>query len=350
MSRRVRRDREGERRHAFTLIELLVVVAIIALLISILLPSLSSARKQARAIKCAANMRDVGLAFAGYLAEDRGIYPPSYVYPYNDAGDWDPARQEKSRPYGYNHWSWFLYNRGSVKESLFTCPEMPNGGVPRTNPGPERGDWEGGQSDQTGSGPPGVLTDKQARRIAYTANAAIVTRNKFTAILSGNPDRKNQCVNESWIKGGRGVILVTEFYHNWKACEVVDTDGGGALVVKSHRPVSAFWNIGSSADEYQSSLGGGFQYGNQARANYGLLPASALEDKQGVIDGIDDSPEVSVVGRHHPGGDELGGTANFLYVDGSVARKTILQTMRGREWGQKFYSLTGPYTEVLAGR
>jgi prepilin-type N-terminal cleavage/methylation domain-containing protein/prepilin-type processing-associated H-X9-DG protein len=340
------RDRKRSTRSGFTLIELLVSVAIIALLISILLPSLSGARKQARAIKCAANLRDVGLAFAGYLGDSRGVYPPSYVYPYNDLGDWEPAKQEAGHPYGYNHWSWFLYNRGTVKEGLFTCPEMEKGGDPRTNPGPDSADWEGGQQDQTGSGPPGVVIDKQARRMAYTANAAIVPRNKFTAILSGNPDRKNTCVNDSWIKGGRGVILVTEFSRNWKAAAVME---GGSLLSKSHRPVSAFWNIGSDTDEYKSSLGGGFQYGHPGVVNYGLQPASALEDQYGVIDGSM-GPEVNVVGRHHPGGDALGGTANFLYVDGSVARKTILETMRKREWGQAYYSLTGGNTEVLPGQ
>ncbi len=339
------KDRTRSTRSGFTLIELLVVVAIIALLISILLPSLAGARKQARAIKCAANLRDVGLAFAGYLGESRGIYPPAYVYPHDEEGSWEPARQDAGHPYGYNHWSWFLYNRGNVKESLFSCPEMANGGVPRTNPGPERADWEAGQQDQTGSGPPGIIIDKQARRMGYTANAAIVPRNKFTAELSGNRDRHNVCVNESWIKGGRGVILLAELNKNWKAAAV---DEGGGLLVKSHRPVSAFWNIGSGADEYSASAGGGFTYGKPGTTNYGLLPASALEDAYGVIDGSM-GPEINVVGRHHPGGDDLGGTTNFLYVDGSVGRKTILETMRKREWGQAYYSLSGGNTEVLPG-
>jgi prepilin-type N-terminal cleavage/methylation domain-containing protein/prepilin-type processing-associated H-X9-DG protein len=54
------------RRRAFTLIELLVVVSIIALLIAMLLPSMSRARKQARATACASNLRSLGLAVHAY--------------------------------------------------------------------------------------------------------------------------------------------------------------------------------------------------------------------------------------------------------------------------------------------
>jgi len=53
-------------RKAFTLIELLVVVAIIGLLTSILLPSLSQARRMARTVKCSSNLRQIGLGWTMY--------------------------------------------------------------------------------------------------------------------------------------------------------------------------------------------------------------------------------------------------------------------------------------------
>jgi prepilin-type processing-associated H-X9-DG protein/prepilin-type N-terminal cleavage/methylation domain-containing protein len=60
---------------AFTLIELLVVVAIIALLISILLPSLHRAKAQARQVMCMTNMRSQGEAARFYMADNGGWLP-----------------------------------------------------------------------------------------------------------------------------------------------------------------------------------------------------------------------------------------------------------------------------------
>ncbi len=67
------------RRKGFTLIELLVVVAIIALLISILLPSLARAREIAKRAVCASNLRSIGQAIKVY-ANDNQDYFPTGIY------------------------------------------------------------------------------------------------------------------------------------------------------------------------------------------------------------------------------------------------------------------------------
>jgi prepilin-type processing-associated H-X9-DG protein len=268
------------------------------------------------------------------------------------------GKQDESHPFGYLNWSWFLFESGRVDASAFTCPAVKGGGCPRTNPGKKLSDWETGQTDQTGSsGPNPSLQDKQSPRLAFTANAAIIPRNKFKADdLSNTYPRHNRLVNPTEIQRPAEVILLTEFNEDWQAIEGQENATGGGLVSKSHRPVLPFTHTAGGYAGYgiYTDAGTRFEYGtgyNTANVSWGLKNLADISNSSNhYIDG-ESGHQLNAVGRHHPGtwkattdrGDkqDMGGTTMFLYCDGHTERKTILETLQKLEWGKKFYSVTG---------
>jgi prepilin-type N-terminal cleavage/methylation domain-containing protein/prepilin-type processing-associated H-X9-DG protein len=95
---------------AFTLVELLVVIGIIAVLIGILLPALSKARKQANATACLANLRSMNQALSIYFAQNKGHLPY-----YN----WHPGSADQA---WHGYWVGVLGDLKCMPDKVI-CPE-----------------------------------------------------------------------------------------------------------------------------------------------------------------------------------------------------------------------------------
>ncbi|MHC4065025.1 MAG: type II secretion system protein, partial [Planctomycetota bacterium] len=82
-----------------TLVELLVVVSIIALLLAVMLPSLTGAREQARATACGSNLRQVALANQLYALDNRHRYCPGAHEILANLHRWHGRRDLPSQPF-----------------------------------------------------------------------------------------------------------------------------------------------------------------------------------------------------------------------------------------------------------
>ena len=149
------------RRTAFTLIELLVVIAIIAVLIGLLLPAVQNVREAAARVKCANNLKQIGLSVAAFEFTNQYLPPNGYAStntPTSFSGD-SPSVLARVLPFLELDSIYRLVDFrnapnsnqdavGTNRVGLFICPneqnDRPFRPVPATYPttyGANMGDW-----------------------------------------------------------------------------------------------------------------------------------------------------------------------------------------------------------------
>jgi prepilin-type N-terminal cleavage/methylation domain-containing protein len=125
-----RRGGTAGRRAGFTLVELLVVIGIIAVLVSILLPTLRSVRRQANLVQCSSNMKQLSMAMLMYIQDNKGKFPAAEFstitghYPYGFSWPNQLVRLNYIKQPGL---SVYKFPGDTVKKfnrnNVFRCPE-----------------------------------------------------------------------------------------------------------------------------------------------------------------------------------------------------------------------------------
>lgn len=282
----------GGSHRGFTLVELLVTIAIIGLLIALLLPAVMAAREAARRLRCANNLKQIGLALHNYHDsakrfpygwDNRGTGWSLHILPFVEFGSlYDSIHFQESGP---GNWGSGSTNQAACETVIpvFRCPSMPVA---------EHVDYNG-----------------IARRVpaSYRGNAGSEASSDDTStiVIAGSKSLENLWLNGLFyacsrvgfrdiVDGSSSTILVGESY--------TDPD-----FVKDGQAMD-FWYIGSpQADPCRCNGGsGGTEFSEFVGTT--LAPMNAYLNQPG-LDGR--LMELSF-GSYHSGG------AQFAMCDGNV--------------------------------
>ncbi len=311
----------------FTLVELLVVVAIIALLISILMPSLGKARNMAKSSNCLSNLHNIGMSLTMYHTQNQ-YYPSSYGY-----------IDGESSANGYYHWTAALepseyqtaITSGKYPRTAkqYVCPShVPGGWAPSNFTTARVSNPPSGQASQDATN---TKDDQQAPRLSYVANEVIMPRKKFSSAhdAANPPGTKNlTVVSPDEIDAPANTILLAEFSSN-SNCIWGSSVGGGAAY-KSHRPTNGVKIAGGGVFD-----GEGYVMGTQ-------VFKVTLSEATAAIAAVLADRSVAAANHHisYINPTAHMDSSNYAYADGHAGKATLKETLDpgDYQWGRKVYS------------
>jgi len=220
---------------AFTLIELLIVVAIVALLLAMLTPSLHAARDRARQTVCASHLHQVGVGLYTYWTEQNGRVP-YVVTPMTNAGFGAPTAvmpDAEIDPFDRDKWPLSLANvlmpnHMGEQPDVFTCPSAVNG-WPRGGAG-ER--WRYTYRPAAANQPNGVVTapgSYERESFGFLDGRVLV---KVRMSLVENPDSPQEFIHNAQEEGKlRGTYLRDLVEFRAPGEPVIGPHRGGIMVL-----------------------------------------------------------------------------------------------------------------------
>lgn len=289
------------RLRGFTLLELLMVISVIAVLVSLLLPAVQSARESARRLQCQNNLRQLGVALCNYNQLFR-VLPPGSVSSIHPVAQLQP-------PDGIGWIAQILPHVGAEAMALRINSEMPLLSFPEA-PDP--------QSQGMGSSLP---TDGTAN----TVSAVKIPTHPDLALL--------RCSSSPVGSSGKWSGLSTYAGCHHSSEKALDTDADGLLYVNSSESVMAIPDGSSNtflAGEWNSGLiGNGWIFGDRGTLRNGgavLLRETQWDNLRGQVEDQsqgnagDEAEDVRQQKALRVGsfGSNHSHHINFLVADGSV--------------------------------